>query len=210
MTARDIYRSPQSGDRVRAVTDDRDATQVEGILYIRHVPTLNYAQLHVLSDGRASSVLPDSIEVLAPQEVTREQLEYGDPLVGEPGRRWIVDVAEAVADGLVQEPSSRVGGTWSDMFEQLAARAKPMRDAGWQLISTEREESWEFGDSVFYDLQREGEVIELEYYSHGTLVAYRMDEGDEGSDDPESGSIFSIPDSTAASARAAFRACGWI
>lgn len=52
---------------------------------------------------------------------------------------------------------------WDDLFGELARRAAPLLDAGWELVSTEREDSWEFGDSVFWDLERDGVCIELEY-----------------------------------------------
>lgn len=83
-----------------------------------------------------------------------------------------------------------------------------MLEAGWRVVSTDREESWEFGDSPFYGLEREGRMIELEYYEYGQLVAYRIEKSQDDSDQPESESIFSIPESTIASAAEAFRAQG--
>lgn len=193
---------------MRAVSDNRAAEQVEGILNIRHVPSYNYAQVIVTADGYTKSVAPDSIEVLVPQEVSAEELERTDPLADEPGWRPLSDIAEANRAGLLPEPRQRLGGTWEDLFAGLAARAGPLLEAGWLLISTNSEESWEFGDSVFYDLEREGTMIELEYYEHGQLVAYRAEESEP--DDPESASIFSLPESSKESAAEAFRAHGWL
>src|SRR4051794_11840357 len=56
---------------------------------------------------------------------------------------------------------------WKPLFETLEALAAPLFAAGWKLVSTETDESWEFGDSAFYDLERGSECIELEYYEHG-------------------------------------------
>ncbi len=85
-----------------------------------------------------------------------------------------------------------------------------MLEAGWHVVSTDPEESWEFGDAVFYDLEREGTMIELEYYEHGQLLAYRIEKSQDDGDQPESESIFSIPESNTASAAEAFRAHGWV
>ena len=93
------------------------------------------------------------------------------------------------------------------MFDELAERARPMIDAGWRLVSTARDESWEFGDSVFYDLERDGRLIELEYYEHGQLVAYEVDDAQ---DADEESTIFVIPDSSAMSSLEAFRAHEWV
>lgn len=60
------------------------------------------------------------------------------------------------------------------MFAALHDIVAPLLERGWVLVSTERDVSWEHGDSVFYDLEREGLVIELEYYEQGDLVAYPM------------------------------------
>lgn len=132
-----------------------------------------------------------------------------DQLVREPGRRRILDLAEAAESGLLQAPP-RVGGTWDDLFAELERRARPMRDAGWRLFSTEREESWKYGDSVFYDLVRDGVQVqvELEYYEHGQLVAYPMFE--EVDDGDVSEPFFSIYDSTPESALQAFVEHGFV
>ena len=38
--------------------DDSDAETVEGILHIRHIPSLKYAQVNVIVDGRLRSIRP--------------------------------------------------------------------------------------------------------------------------------------------------------
>jgi hypothetical protein len=77
------------------------------------------------------------------------------------------------------------------------------------LVGTERDVSWEHGDLVFYDLSREGLVIELEYYEHGELVAYPMDEAA-----PKEGDstvpFFVLEAPTVEECRAAFLAEGWL
>lgn len=195
---------------MRAVADNREAEQVEGILFIRHVPSLDYAQVSVLSDGRVWSVVPESIQVLALREVARRELERADPLDDVPGRRWIDDLAEAKAAGLVQQQRHRLGGTWEELFALLADRAKPMVDAGWRVVATSREDSWEFGDSVSCELERSGDMIELEYYENGQLVGYSIVDTENVDQDPGAESSFSVADSTTVAALEAFRGCGWI
>ncbi|HSH62025.1 MAG TPA: hypothetical protein VK988_20730 [Acidimicrobiales bacterium] len=124
-----------------------------------------------MTDGHARSVLADSIEVLLPQEVSPEKLERADPLVGEPGWRRLTDIAEVNGAGLLAEPRQRMGGTWEDMFADLEARAAPMLEAGWHVVATVREESWEFGDSVFYDFERDGTPRVARGDSARTLVS---------------------------------------
>jgi len=98
-------------------------------------------------------------------------------------------------------------GTWERMFDGLAELARPLLDAGWRVVATETEESWEHGDSVFWDLEREGELIELEYYDDGQLVAYPMGEGgDEGSAEP----YFSWHGAQPAAVCSEFGRLGWI
>lgn len=197
--------SPCSGDRVRAVVDERSAGMVEGVLHLRHVPRLGYVQVLVLDEQRAWSVRAESIEVLEQQVVSLEQLEASDPLVGDPDWRRVTTISEATEEGLLQPPVEREGGSWDDLFAELALRARPLLDAGWRLVATEQEDSWEYGDSVFYDLERNGVTVELEYYEHGQLVAYPMgEEPEDGVTEP----LLSIPASTPTQAEEAFVALG--
>ena len=55
----------------------------------------------------------------------------------------------------------RIAKMGNPILQQIA---EPLFAAGWTLVSAERDVSWEHGDSVFYDLERGGVVIELEYY----------------------------------------------
>ena len=95
---------------------------------------------------------------------------------------------------------------WDELFAALAERAQPLLDAGWQLVDTLQEESWEYGDSVFYDLERDGVVVELEYYEHGQLVLYPTN--DAAPDDEVTEPVFSIHGATPATALEAFQASG--
>ena len=61
---------------------------------------------------------------------------------------------------------------------------------------------------MFFDLEREGTVVELEYDEHGQLVAYPI--GDEDADDEASEWLFSIPASTPEAARSEFQKHGWV
>jgi hypothetical protein len=202
--------SPRSGDRVLAVVDSRDAETVEGILHIRYVPLLQYAQVNVIVDGRLRSVRPESIEVIRRGEVPVRELEAPDPVVGDDGWRRIVDIDQARDEGLLLSQTERTGETWDDLFAALHERVLPLLDAGWILTGTEQEESAEFGDSVFYGLQRGTTVLNIEYYEHGQLVAYPVEERPADWDGEPEEPYFSIHDSTPASSRSAFEEQGWL
>jgi len=83
-----------------------------------------------------------------------------------------------------------------------------MLEGGWVVISTARDVSHEHGDSVFYDLEREGVEIELEYYEHGELVAYPTDQAVEDGDSTEP--VFDLEEPTEAECLEAFIAQGWV
>lgn len=203
--------SPRSGDWVRCVEDNRDAAVLEGLLHIRLVPSLGYAQVNVLVDGHPRAVIPESIQVLRGQAASLEELEATDPLVGEAGWRRVVNLEEARSEGLLPPPLERVGGTWDELLAMLHERALPLLEAGWTLTSTDREESWEFGDSVFYDLERDGLILNLEYYEHGQLVAYPVADSASEDEGPEQAEpTFSIDDSTPENTPRAFEANGWL
>lgn len=203
--------SPRSGDWVRAVEDNRDAETLEGVLHIRHVPALGYAQVNVVVDGGYRSVIPGSIEVLRTATVSVTALEASDPLVHDDGWRRVVDLEQARSEGLLSPPVERVGGSWDDLFAKLHERVRPLLNAGWALAGTDREESSEHGDSVFYDLERDGTVLNVEYYEHGQLVAYPVEAHPQDEEDPEpTEPFFSIYDSTLGSSRLAFEEQGWL
>lgn len=202
--------SPRSGDRVRAVVDDRDAETVEGILHIRHVPSLRYALVNVIVNGEVRDVRPDSIEVLRAGEIAIEELEASDPIVGDEDWRRVVDIDQARDEGLLSPQTERAGGTRDDLFAALRERVLPLLHAGWTVTGTDREASSEFGDSVLYDLRKGATVLNIEYYEHGQLVAYPGGEMPDEQEGEPTNPFFSIIDSTPASSRAAFEEQGWL
>ena len=203
--------SPRSGDWVRAVADSRDAEAVEGILHLRYVPSLRYVQVNVIADGGLRNVRHDSIEVVRPGEVPVGELEASDPLVGDEGWRRILDMDQARAEGLLPQQVERLGGTWDDMFAAMHERVVPLLDAGWLLTGREHEESWEHGNSVFYDVERGTTHLNLEYYEHGQFVAYPNEERpEEDWDGDPTEPYFSIYDTTPATCRSAFEEHGWL
>ena len=165
--------------------------------------------MNVIADGRLRSVLPDSIEVLGTAAVPVTELEASDPLIGDDGWRRIVDLEQARREGLLSPPVERVGGSWNDLFASLHERVLPLLNAGWALTGTDRDESWEHGDSVFYDLERDGTTLNMEYYEHGQLIAYPVDERSQDVEDPAE-PFFSIYDSTPESSRLADEEKGWL
>lgn len=122
-------RGPRNGDWVRARVDTRDPTYVVGVLHLRHVPSLDYVQVNVDS-GRLHDVDPRSIEVLRPQVVSIAKLEEGDPIKDVPGWRRIVDLGQAIAEGLVADVRERDHGTWANMFAELDRTVAPLLGAG--------------------------------------------------------------------------------
>lgn len=96
------------------------------------------------------------------------------------------------------------------MFGALRDVAVPLLASGWVLVSTERDVSSEHGDSVFYDLEREGVVIELEYYEHGDLVAYPMGDDTPPDVDDVAEPFFVLEAPSREQCWQAFEAHGWI
>lgn len=196
---------------MRAVVDNRDAETVEGILHLRYVPSLRYVQAHVILDDLRWDVRHDSIVLVRPRAVPVEELEASDPLVGEEGWRRILDMDQARAEGVLPQQVGRLGGSWDDMFAAMHERVVPLLDAGWLLTGRESEESWEYGDSVFYDLERGTTHLNLEYYEHGQFVAYPNEpRPEEEWDGDPTEPYFSIYDSTSATCRSAFEEQGWL
>lgn len=97
---------------------------------------------------------------------------------------------------------------WDHVCEEMQRRAKWLTAAGWRHIGTDSDHSWEYGNSVFWDLERDGVVIQLEFYDHGQLVAYPVSEW--AQDDELAEPYFSIHRSTVESSREAFEAQGWL
>ena len=201
----------RTGDWVRAREDSRDRPVVEGVLQIRYVPSLDYAQVLVLGyDGRSYDVEPDSVEVLRPAAVPVEELEKDAWLRSDPRWRRIADLDQARAEGLVQTTRARTGGTWADMLHRLDAVVAPLLPAGWRVVEDYTEESWEYGDSVAYDLQRADERIEVELYEDGQIDVWRLGESDEGDDEPTTPLLKLDFGDTDEARREAFHREGWI
>jgi len=95
-----------------------------------------------------------------------------------------------------------------DLSEGMTQRVQALIDAGWVLAYTESDQSWQYGNSMFWGLERDRVTIELEYYDHGQLVAYPVSERDPADELAEP--YFSITKSTVESSRAAFAAQRWL
>lgn len=200
---------PGAGDRVRAIVDRRGDEVVEGILNLRYIPSLDYIQVNVVVDRNIRSVRPDSVVCLEAGCVAPEALEAIDPLYGRPGWRPVRDLADAMASGLVPPAVDRVGGSWDDLFAALRSLAAPLLAGGWEVTDTWRDESWEYGDSVFYFFGRGDQTIELEYDEHGSLVGWPPGLSDPDAEDPDP-PLFTIDDADAANAAEAFQGQGWL
>jgi hypothetical protein len=154
--------------------DSRDRPAIEGVLQLRFVPSLNYVQVLVLRRGGGyDDVEPDSVEVLRRGAVSVEDIEAGEPLISEPGWRRIADLDQARAEGLLPRARVRAGGTWTDMRHRLDGVVAPLVQAR-QVFREYAEDSWEYGDSVAYDLQRGTERIEVELYEDGPIDVWRL------------------------------------
>lgn len=204
--------SPSSGDWVKALIDERNPRQIEGVLHLRLVPLLNYVQVNVIEDGdgHVHSVNPDSIEVLRPGAVNIADLE-ADELIGDKGWRRIADLNQAHTEGLITRTRIRRGGSWDDMFERLQVLSSPLIGTGWKRFDSSLEDSWEYGDSVSNMLEREGTSIELEYYEQARLVAYSHELSDEEANGGEpTPPFFVLYEVTPESCREAFQDQGWL
>jgi hypothetical protein len=166
----------RAGDIVRAVIDARDAGYVEGELDLCYVGSLNYVQVHVLTDDGFVSVVPESIEVLRISGLSTEEL----------ADRWTVfDLDYAVAQGLVSPTQPRVGGSWADMVGRLDWLVAPLLQDGWQIIE-KMQQRVEFGrDLVGYILEREGTTIDIELYDDGWIGGWDLADSDCDLDDDE-------------------------
>ena len=196
---------------MKARVDSRDQTPVEGALYLRHVPVLDYVQVRVVGKRGSWTVDPDSIEVLRPQAVPIAELEEGDPLVHDPRWRRVVDLEEARSAGLVGPSGARQGGSWEDMYAALDRIVAPLLEAGWREVSRDREEDPKGGDSVWFELERGQKRIEVELLEGGGLIAWPL-EAIEDKDDPDEPSepLFSLDEASAEFTREAFRREGWL
>lgn len=80
--------------------------------------------------------------------------DLGDPLQADAGWRRITDLDSAIAEGLVHPARERAGGSWADLHFRLEGLVAPMLAVGWRIVGRDRDESAEFGDSVFCRLER--------------------------------------------------------
>lgn len=94
------------------------------------------------------------------------------------------------------------------LLAALQEIAEPLLAGGWSLFSTETDEGGMYGYSVFYDLERDGVLIELEYYERGDLVAYPT--GAEPNEDGVTEPYFVLTRPTREDCWAAFAERGWL
>ncbi|MBK9180509.1 MAG: hypothetical protein IPM45_13290 [Acidimicrobiales bacterium] len=152
---------------------------------------------------------PSSVEVLEPGARLHSGLEDGDPLVGTAGWRRLTDLRTAAEAGPPPRPLRGTTRAWAELFAELHRLAHPLLDAGWVVVSTETDAHGTFGDSVFYDLERDGQVIELEHCDvEGDLVAWPMGEP-EDPDEPIEATL-RLVSPTADQCTEAFRQEAWL
>ena len=202
----------RDGDLVRAVTSDRDANVVSGVLRLRHVPSLDYVQVHLQDEeGSWHRINPCSVTVVEAGVHVVPTRELDDPLVGEPGWRRVVDLDQAIAEGLVTPTHDRRGGSWDEFAGRLLGLAAPLLDDGWVITDEERQDGDEFGDSVHLVLNRDENTIEIELYEDDYLVLWNVDLDKYEREDwePEE-PLRTVDDATPASAISAFRDVGWL
>jgi len=96
------------------------------------------------------------------------------------------------------------------LWEVLSPLIGPLTDAGWEVMQESPEVSWEFGNSVTYELERLGAAINVEYYDVGELVAYDVDPDYDPERDEPSEPLFTIPSPTVEVAVEWYRRQGWI
>ena len=191
---------PRPGDWVRAVTDDRTAQAVEGQLGFVFVEILNYVQVNVIAKGKLIGVRPSSIEVVQPG--------HGAP----PAPPCPADLEEAARRNLLPREWDQPGGAWADMEHRLELIIAPLLSAGWTVTDRATDVSWEYGDSIIFDLERGGHRIELESFGDGWLTYWEIDddEDDEDADGEPSDPVWQVDASDLVAAEAQFRDSGWL
>lgn len=181
-------RSARTGDRVRAERSHRDATPVTGILHLRFIPSLNYAQVNVVLDsGRSVSVDPQSVGVVEAGVASVDELEAGDPVRADTGWRRVVDLDEATAEGLVR-PVVRDGLSWADLFERMRRVLQPLVDAGWEVSGEETDETED--ECVVCCLQRGEDRLSVDHYPDGWTHIWITDEEGLSGEDAEAIAVF--------------------
>jgi hypothetical protein len=201
--------SPCTGDLVRARVDERDGDLVEGVLHLRYIPARDYVQVRVYTSDAGFAVDPASIEVIRRGEVSIDDLEATDPVVGEPGWRRVHSLDVAMREGLIL-PVVRTGGSWQDLLDRLHSAVGPLLQAGWVKFDEDRDTSSEYGDSVSYLLERDDAAMQLEMYEDGVLVYYPLDEEPDDEEPSEGETIVDLSGATEDEVRAVFRGRGWL
>jgi hypothetical protein len=197
---------PSSGDRVRANRSSRDASQVEGILFLRYVPSLDYVQVTLLDErGGLHHLDPTTIEVVEAGVVDIEQLEKDEPLTGDPGWRRITDLETAIAAGLVSLESGD-GMSWDALLERMRGVLKPLVDAGWEVVREETEESED--DCVVCLLRRAPGYLSVDHYPDGWTMLWETDE--KFWSDEMAPTVRLGPDDPVRVVRSTFEERGWI
>ena len=199
---------PRTGDLVRARVDPRDGSIVEGVLHLRHIPTLDYVQVRVYGDF-GYEVDPSSIEVVRRGVMSVEELEKSDPVRGDPGWRRIVDLDEAQREGLIRAVVRR-GGSWADMFDRLNRVAASLVEAGWAVFDQDQSPDSKDGDSVSYMLERGGTSIELGLDEHGCVYFFPLDEDLTPDDEGYFEDLFNLDRASDDSIREEYRRRGWL
>ena len=92
------------------------------------------------------------------------------------------------------------------MAARLRQLVQPLVDAGWTTGAEDRDSSAIYGDSVFLDLHRADEWIQLELYEDGGVVGYDL----QADDDESSPSLFNLSETSPESRRSAFEEQGWL
>jgi hypothetical protein len=198
---------PRTGDLVRARTDERDATVVEGVLQLSFVPAWNYMQVLVLDDEGPKHVDPDSIEVLKAGVILPEDLERDD-LRDDPDWHPIRDLAEAQASGLVHPARDYAGATWADLFARGDRLVQPLVDSGWVVTDRHAEPAHGPTQGVMYSLERASELIDVQNFEDGTVDVYPGGDNPDQTDDAEpTEPLFTV--NTDAEAQSEFSARGW-
>jgi hypothetical protein len=200
---------PCTGDFVRARVDERDGDLVEGVLHLRYIPACDYVQVRVYTGAAGFAVDPASIEVIRREEVSIEELEATDPVVGEPGWRRIDSLEEAMGEGLIL-PVVRAGGSWQDLFDRLHRTIEPLLQAGWIVFDEDRDTSSEYGDSVSYMLERDAAAMQLEMFADGVLVYYPLDNEPDDEAPSEGETIVDLSSGTDEEVRTILLERGWL
>jgi hypothetical protein len=201
----ELRRRRRSGDLVRALTANRDAKAVEGILHLRYIPGLDYVQVNVNVDGRLVPVDPASVDVVRRRAVPIGRLEADDPTVSVDGWRRVDDLDDAIVEGLVQLVA-RDGLTWDDLWERLRRVRQPLLDAGWQVLDEDHEEGRD--ECVFGALGRDGQYLVIEHFPDGWTRYWPADENFLSDEDTEP--IEFAPDLSTDELRTRYQDLGWL